>query len=82
VPLQIYGSPTEPGLTPRGVTELFKIINRDAGKYTFSVSLYMLELYQVRGLSWRRGCAIKAASPELSGRSDQWAFQPRALWAK
>ncbi len=45
----IYGTPQEPGLTPRGVKELFKIINRDAGKYSFSVSLYMLELYQVGG---------------------------------
>jgi hypothetical protein len=44
----IYGNPQSPGLTPRGVSELFKIINRDAGKYTFSISLYMLELYQVR----------------------------------
>uniref|UniRef100_A0A7S0WQ45 Kinesin motor domain-containing protein n=1 Tax=Chlamydomonas leiostraca TaxID=1034604 RepID=A0A7S0WQ45_9CHLO len=42
----IYGSGAEPGLTPRGVAELFKVINRDSGKYTFSVTCYMLELYQ------------------------------------
>ncbi|PNH02813.1 Kinesin-like calmodulin-binding protein [Tetrabaena socialis] len=42
----IYGSPGEPGLTPHGVAELFRIINRDGGKYTFSISVYMLELYQ------------------------------------
>lgn len=29
----IYGAPNEPGLTPRGVGELFRIINRDSGKY-------------------------------------------------
>ena len=34
------------GLTPRGITELFNILDRDSGKYTFSVSCYMLELYQ------------------------------------
>ncbi|KAJ9511982.1 hypothetical protein QJQ45_004434 [Haematococcus lacustris] len=42
----IYGNEREPGLTPRGVSELFKIINRDSGKYTFSVTCFMLELYQ------------------------------------
>ena len=47
----IYGNERDPGLTPRGVAELFRIINRDGGKYTFSVSVYMLELYQVR--NWR-----------------------------
>lgn len=36
----------DPGLTPRGVSELFHIINRDSGKFNFSVSVYMLELYQ------------------------------------
>lgn len=42
----VYGSERSPGLTPRGVVELFRIINRDSGKFTFSISLYMLELYQ------------------------------------
>ncbi len=55
----IYGTPSEPGLTPRGVTELFKVINRDAGKYSFSVSLYMLELYQVFvGAGWGARCRM------------------------
>ena len=38
--------PHAAGLTPRGITELFNILDRDSGKYTFSVSCYMLELYQ------------------------------------
>ena len=38
--------PCAAGLTPRGITELFNILDRDSGKYTFSVSCYMLELYQ------------------------------------
>lgn len=43
----IYGSADKPGLTPRGVTELFKQIEADAGKANYSVRLQMLELYQV-----------------------------------
>ena len=42
----IYGMADMPGLTPRGIHELFNILDRDSGKYTFSVSCYMLELYQ------------------------------------
>lgn len=44
----IYGSAEKPGLTPRGVSELFKQIDADAGKSNYSVRLQMLELYQVR----------------------------------
>jgi hypothetical protein len=43
----IYGSAEQPGLTPRGVSELFKQIDADAGKSNYSVRLQMLELYQV-----------------------------------
>jgi hypothetical protein len=42
----IYGGEGDPGITPRGISELFAILERDGGKYTFSVSCYMLELYQ------------------------------------
>ena len=42
----IYGSERDPGLTPRGITELFRIIDGNYSKYTFSIKLYMLELYQ------------------------------------
>ena len=42
----IYGTEGQPGLTPRGIQELFHILDRDSGKYTFSVSCFMLELYQ------------------------------------
>jgi hypothetical protein len=36
-------------MSPRSatLTPLPQIINRDSGKYTFAVSAYMLELYQV-----------------------------------
>jgi hypothetical protein len=43
----IYGSAQQPGLTPRGVSELWAQIGADAGKATYSVRLQMLELYQV-----------------------------------
>ena len=36
----------DPGITPRGIHELFRVLDRDSGKYSFSVSCYMLELYQ------------------------------------
>eukprot|EP00210_Caulerpa_lentillifera_P008895 g8487.t1 len=42
----IYGSDSLPGLTPRGVHELFRILERDSVKFTSSVKAYMLELYQ------------------------------------
>lgn len=42
----IYGDEAGPGITPRGIHELFKILDRDSGKYSFAVSCYMLELYQ------------------------------------
>jgi len=44
----IYGSADKPGLTPRGVRELYQQIEADAGKANYSVRLQMLELYQVR----------------------------------
>lgn len=42
----IYGDASSPGITPRGIHELFRILDRDSGKCSFSVSTYMLELYQ------------------------------------
>lgn len=42
----IYGSESDSGLTPRAIKELFRIIEKSANKFSFSVRLYMLELYQ------------------------------------
>jgi hypothetical protein len=42
----IYGTESDPGITPRAINELFHILDRDSGKYSFRVSCYMLELYQ------------------------------------
>ncbi|GMY11037.1 kinesin-like protein KIN-14E isoform X2, partial [Fagus crenata] len=42
----IYGSEGNPGLTPRAIAELFKVIKRDGNKFSFSLKAYMLELYQ------------------------------------
>ena len=42
----IYGTDQLPGLTPRGVSELFQILDRDSSKFSAKVSCYMLELYQ------------------------------------
>ncbi|XP_008782799.2 kinesin-like protein KIN-14I isoform X1 [Phoenix dactylifera] len=42
----IYGSESKPGLTPRATAELFKVMKRDSSKYSFSLKVYMVELYQ------------------------------------
>ncbi|KAJ0040808.1 hypothetical protein Pint_28780 [Pistacia integerrima] len=42
----IYGSEINPGITPRAITELFRILKRDSNKFSFSLKAYMVELYQ------------------------------------
>eukprot|EP01018_Ginkgo_biloba_P020176 Gb_23073 [translate_table: standard] len=42
----IYGPESNPGLTPRAIRELFKILKRDSNKFSFSLKAYMVELYQ------------------------------------
>lgn len=42
----IYGSDSNPGLTPRATSELFKIMKRESNKFSFSLKAYMVELYQ------------------------------------
>ncbi|XP_057962077.1 kinesin-like protein KIN-14E [Malania oleifera] len=42
----IYGSESNPGLTPRATAELFKILRRDSNKFSFSLKVCMVELYQ------------------------------------
>jgi len=44
----IYGSKAAPGLTPRGVKELFNMLESQGSRISANVTLYMLELYQVR----------------------------------
>ncbi|XP_031488283.1 kinesin-like protein KIN-14I isoform X2 [Nymphaea colorata] len=42
----IYGSDSNPGLTPRATAELFKILKRGNKRFLFSLKAYMVELYQ------------------------------------
>ncbi|KAH7296226.1 hypothetical protein KP509_26G014500 [Ceratopteris richardii] len=42
----IYGSESNPGLTPRATEELFRILKRDRNKFCFTIKAYMIELYQ------------------------------------
>ncbi|KAJ6770676.1 KINESIN-LIKE PROTEIN KLP-3 [Salix purpurea] len=37
---------SNPGLTPRATSELFKILRRDRNKFSFMLKAYMVELYQ------------------------------------
>lgn len=41
----IYGNETQPGLTPRGITELFRILDKDSNKFSFKVEVTLLQLY-------------------------------------
>lgn len=43
----IYGSEDQPGLTPRAIGELFRILKRDSNKFSFSlkVMIYFLNIY-------------------------------------
>ena len=42
----VYGTAADPGLAPRGVAELFAILERQRGRLSATVTLQMLELYQ------------------------------------
>ncbi|KAJ4713994.1 Kinesin-like calmodulin-binding protein [Melia azedarach] len=42
----IFGSEDNLGITPRAITELFRILKKDNNKYSFSLKAYMVELYQ------------------------------------
>eukprot|EP00951_Prasinocladus_malaysianus_P006121 scaffold43350_cov33-Prasinocladus_malaysianus.AAC.1 len=42
----IYGNEQDAGLTPRAIDQLFRNIEADSHKFSFSVKCYMLELYQ------------------------------------
>lgn len=35
----IFGSDSNPGLTPRAISELFRVIKRDSTKYSFSLKV-------------------------------------------
>ncbi|XP_006467131.2 kinesin-like protein KIN-14E isoform X1 [Citrus sinensis] len=42
----IYGSECNPGITPRAISELFRILKKENNKFSFSLKAYMVELYQ------------------------------------
>jgi len=42
----IYGTENNPGLTFQGIDKLFELLSKGSEKYGFTVSCYMLELYQ------------------------------------
>lgn len=44
----IYGSENNPGLTPRAIAELFKIIKRDGKKFSFSLKV-LFPIYMISG---------------------------------
>ncbi|CAI5505647.1 unnamed protein product [Closterium sp. Naga37s-1] len=42
----IYGGDNNPGLTPRAMQELFNCLRKEAGRMSYKLQVYMLELYQ------------------------------------
>ena len=70
----IYGNDKLPGLTPRGVTELYNVLDRDSGKASFRVSCYMLELYcdDLSDLLADKGKGDKL----VGGRAVGWGASP------
>lgn len=42
----IHGTTDQPGLAPRGIETLFDTLHKNADRFRFNVSCYMLELYQ------------------------------------
>jgi hypothetical protein len=65
----IYGNASKPGLTPRGVSELFNQIEADAGKANYTVRLQMLELYQV-------GCLVGGGKQPVLAICDLYCLWP------
>ncbi|CAI5934130.1 unnamed protein product, partial [Closterium sp. NIES-64] len=42
----IHGGDSNPGLTPRAMQELFERLRKEAGRMSYKLQVYMLELYQ------------------------------------
>ena len=41
----MLGEPGSPGVQPRAIGEIFRIVHRDQDRYRFTIKMYMLELY-------------------------------------
>ena len=41
----IVGAPDQPGIVPRAISDIYALMEENKNKFTFSVSCYMLELY-------------------------------------
>ncbi|CAD7697902.1 unnamed protein product [Ostreobium quekettii] len=75
----IYGDAEHPGLTPRGIRQLFAVLERDSGKFTSSVTCYMLEIYQdamVDLLASHPSTVATAASSSPPPKSGQQNKEP------
>ena len=65
----IYGSPGMPGLQPRAMGELYDVLERDSGKYSFELKATMLELYTDRLIDLQ-AVATKAPEQKLVIKKD------------
>ena len=65
----IQGYPGCPGITPRGIDELFNIVGNLPQGYTYSVSCYMVELY-IQSLNDLLRPKTKEPGPSLTIKTD------------
>lgn len=80
----IHGNAENPGLVPKGVEQLFQLLNANADKSSFVVTCYMLELYRdslmdllsvnKAKLSTRRRCS---ELPTMQSPRQRLSMQPR-----
>eukprot|EP00803_Ostreobium_quekettii_P000922 evm.model.scf_757EXC.1 EVM.evm.TU.scf_757EXC.1 scf_757EXC:319-12045(-) len=76
----IYGDAEHPGLTPRGIRQLFAVLERDSGKFTSSVTCYMLEIYQdamVDLLASHPASLTSSSSPSHKSREQNKETAPK-----
>eukprot|EP01135_Chromosphaera_perkinsii_P004123 Nk52_evm30s270 gene=Nk52_evmTU30s270 len=64
----IVGAPSNPGIVPRAIEDIFKLIEENSAKFKFNVSCYMLELYNDQIIDLQSDNLV--ANPKMDIRKD------------
>jgi hypothetical protein len=81
------GNPEMPGITPRAMAEIFRVIEKNAGLFQYAVTCTMMELYndQLVDLLWKpKGKKKGEEPPKLNVKRDQvtgWVSVENAIVA-
>jgi hypothetical protein len=80
------GNPEMPGITPRAMAEIFRVIEKNAGLFQYTVSCTMMELYndQLVDLLWKPKKKKGEEPPKLNVKRDQvtgWVSVENAIVA-